>query len=699
MRTVLIGVPIRPFVIRSLRNFFRVRISAIGTGEGLNARRHMRSRLGNDTIIKIMRCGLAFVTDTEADMGGAVGLVFYPLAPLVLCEHRDILFLGSLANGADIEHRAELRVCRRYVYNTVTPFTILGLDFVAGAGSRVRTVLIGVPIRPFVIRSLRNFFRVRISAIGTGEGLNARRHMRSRLGNDTIIKIMRCGLAFVTDTIADMGIRFVLLIDFPIAPSVFLGQLAFADITGRLMVRAVNGRRVAPFVSFDLLRYTAISLTVADVRVIVKVLPFSPVVIKGGNIFCLCSITIGASEGLYARFGAGGSLGFYTVVPSVRCGLGDDRAALSRAGSLVIFVTVGCPFAPDMLVDLLGYGEGKFVTEGAVKYFVNVIVNTIEFAPRLIIHNTFFYRVFDKVFIAVSIQVNFNISLVLTHRKQTEICLIVICEGRFSVLGFAFETVINVNRVLIVYGESVLATERILLPFQGSVRYKAVDKIPCTAHHISEAVGHLIAQNSVLVACEAVLTRKFDGGGRKIELIGLSFLDLELFIGYVRRERSHLHGFIPIHFTSHVFGQRVGMHIQENTGPIYVSDSTVGKMKRELLLIVITIPITLGSASVDSKGFVFGVIDFEDVGCLRQRIFALVADIIDIDELADFFALNINIRPIGSRDADAVFTVRERLGSIVGGKHDPSVIKFDNGINGYLVFPLVLLAVFHREGR
>ena len=50
---------------------------------------------------------------------------------------------------------------------------------------------------------------------------------------------------------------------------------------------------------------------------IIKVLPIAPIVIKGGNIICLCSFTIRAGKSFYACFGAGGSFGFYAIVPTV----------------------------------------------------------------------------------------------------------------------------------------------------------------------------------------------------------------------------------------------------------------------------------------------------------------------------------------------------------------------------------------------
>ena len=48
---------------------------------------------------------------------------------------RNGLLSGGFANGAGKAHCAELSVCRRFVYNTVIPFAILGLDLVAGTKS------------------------------------------------------------------------------------------------------------------------------------------------------------------------------------------------------------------------------------------------------------------------------------------------------------------------------------------------------------------------------------------------------------------------------------------------------------------------------------------------------------------------------------------------------------------------------------
>ena len=153
MRTVLICVPIRPFVIGSCRNLFIVGISAVFAGVSHNTLRRVRCRLGNNAVIKVMRRGLTFVADAETYMGIIIQLVDHPFAPSVICEYRDILRLGSFANGTGIEHFSKLGVRRRYVHNTVIPFAILDFMCITTTSSCMCSVAVGRPITPSTFMS------------------------------------------------------------------------------------------------------------------------------------------------------------------------------------------------------------------------------------------------------------------------------------------------------------------------------------------------------------------------------------------------------------------------------------------------------------------------------------------------------------------------------------------------------------------
>jgi hypothetical protein len=153
-------------------------------------------------------------------------------------------------------------------------------------------ITVGIPIRPSTFMyQLVNRLGLGVRTIDTSICFNASLPFGRFFGYNTVIKVVIGSLITATDR------------------------------AGHLVSVFVYTYPVAPFVTAKVLGIAVFSLTMANVRIYAIVSPIAKVVIKSGNIFCLRSVTIGASEGLYARFGAGGGFGFYAVVPIVCLGL------------------------------------------------------------------------------------------------------------------------------------------------------------------------------------------------------------------------------------------------------------------------------------------------------------------------------------------------------------------------------------------
>jgi hypothetical protein len=363
MCSVAVRRPICPFVVGSGGDFFCVGISAaIGAGKCLNTFRGMRCGFGYNTVIKVMRCGLAFVTDAEADMGVCfIELVDHPLAPLMLRKRGNILGVEISAIGTSVFLLSHSFVRRSLRYFTVIEFVICSFGLVTAAEMAVSlSIIVRRPIAEDMICG-RNVLGSRMHTSLASICLNTICCARGLDGYNAIVPRVRQSFNCTTVVIHALALVVFVTVRRPVCPGVihhrdFLGLCMIASaagighntggIAGRrhsfntvipvvvfLLIAvadvAIHSVRIfvvnlpfAPFVAFEFFLNAAISLAVTDVRVYAVIYPFAPVMAK-----------------LLSRFGFGG-----TAIRAGVCGLGAFGAAGSAALNAAIPVVRLCFF-------------------------------------------------------------------------------------------------------------------------------------------------------------------------------------------------------------------------------------------------------------------------------------------------------------------------------------------------------------------
>jgi hypothetical protein len=341
------------------RNLLVVGVTAITAGKGLYALCDVRCIGGNYALIKVMRCGLTFITDAETDVGIVIKLVDHPLAPLVLCERGNIFRIEISTLTAGVFFLSHSFVRRRLSYFAVIKLMICGFRLIAAAVTAVSiSVIIGSPISELMVCG-RNVLCSCMHTDLTSKCLNTLFLTGGLCSDFTVIPLVRKGFELVTVIVHAIALVVFVTVGIPIRPSTFVHQfvnrlcldvrantasvglnaffpfgrlfgyntvikvvivslITVTNRAGHLVSVFVHTYPIAPFVTAKVLCVTIFSLTMANMGVYAIVSPIAKVVIKSGNGFCLGSSTIGAGICSCTVLGAGRSFGLYAVIPVVR---------------------------------------------------------------------------------------------------------------------------------------------------------------------------------------------------------------------------------------------------------------------------------------------------------------------------------------------------------------------------------------------
>ena len=303
-------------------------MTANGTGIGLNTLFGMSRLLGNNAAV--IGAILRFVCVTTAGSGVRAIVVVRPVAPLVISGLCNRFRLGAGANRAGIGLNTFLVMGGLFGHNTGVPRTISRLGFIAAAGTTVSlSVVIRCPIGPAMhVLQLVDRLGFGMTALGTGVGSNT------------------------------FGILGGLCRDYTLVPAVCSSACAATNGTGLLVIGITVRCPVTPTVGFALGGNTAVTLTgmgmgvCSFVHTIVD--PLAPIMVKSINGFNLGRATIVASVGLNTCLGAGGSLGFYAVIPTVSLGFGLAAGFILAGTGMGFVIFIINPIAPIAGVGIYG---------------------------------------------------------------------------------------------------------------------------------------------------------------------------------------------------------------------------------------------------------------------------------------------------------------------------------------------------------
>ena len=287
-------------------------------------------------------------------------LVIRPVTPRMLCGLCDSFGFCSGADRAGIGLDTFFKMGGRLGHNTVIPCAILGLSFIADAGSGMALVIVVIgPVTPLVVFQSGLRFNFHITAISTGEMDLTRCQMGSPIDHYAVIKIVAFCLRFIATAGTDVGSLIILP---PITPAVYVLQLgyrlslgmsafgagvgsdtlcllsrrgcnhavipvvdictnAIANRAGFLVGSIAIGCPDAPLMIFDLSCSSAISLTNAGVGisgcVCAIVSPVGPVMTKAFHILSFCCAAVSTGVGHDTAVRAGRRLALFTLVPTV----------------------------------------------------------------------------------------------------------------------------------------------------------------------------------------------------------------------------------------------------------------------------------------------------------------------------------------------------------------------------------------------
>jgi hypothetical protein len=154
-----------------------------------------------------------------------IKLVDHPLAPFVLCENRNVFFIGVTANGTGKELCSGFNVGRFFCYNTVIKLMICGFGLVTATEMAVSlSIIIGSPIAELMVCG-RNVLCSRMHASLTGVGLNSGFLASRFFGDLAVIPLMRKGFELIAVVVHAVTLVIFVTVGIPIRPSTFVHQL------------------------------------------------------------------------------------------------------------------------------------------------------------------------------------------------------------------------------------------------------------------------------------------------------------------------------------------------------------------------------------------------------------------------------------------------------------------------------------------
>ena len=231
------------------------------------------------------------------------------------------------------------------------------LTAVAVADVRCAICFILYPLAPLVVCDFGYFFRVGVSAVCAGIRLHALACMRCRVCHHALAEYVRCYLAFAADTVTNVSVSFIKLVDYPFVPFMVdkHGNVFRITMSANSTSESLNALfGVCRFSCYNtcivstVIGFACITTASSFMSTVTVGRPIRPLMISHGNIFCFRMHTSLASICLNTICCARGLDGYNAIVPRVRQSFNCTTVVI-HALALVVFVTVRRPVCPSVL--------------------------------------------------------------------------------------------------------------------------------------------------------------------------------------------------------------------------------------------------------------------------------------------------------------------------------------------------------------